>query len=182
MDGLSAVASIIAVIQLATSALKLCYSTQGRVADLKEIIYRLETLRNVLYRLNDLETRCPQGALPGLSDLYTGPLPSCERAFKEIHNRVQAALGASGVRGIGKRVTWPAEKKEIDRLLVRIEQDKMMFVLALSSDHAQQGIDIKCSLSAVEARITTDRLSTRHENVLRWLNNGLDPSKSQFNA
>ena len=150
MDGLSAVASIIAVTQLASTVLKLCYSMQERTSDLKEITHRLETLRNVLYRLNDLEIRCPQGSLSGLSEIYNGRLPSCERAIKEILSRLQAVLGASGIRGLGKRVTWPAEKKEIDRLLARIEQDKMMFVLALSSDHAQQGIDIKDALILVQ--------------------------------
>ena len=181
MDGLSGVASIIAVIQLVTSVLKFCYSVQERTSDIKETIYRLEILKNILYRLNDLETRCSPGTLPGLSELYTGPLPRCECAIKELESRLNTTLGVSGLRSLGKRVTWPAEKKEIEKLLARIEQDKMMFVLALSSDHAQQGIDIKDKLSAVDERIAAGHLSTRHQEVLRWLNNGLDPSGSHYN-
>ena len=178
MEALSSVASIIAVIWLATATLKLCYSLQGRTAEIKDTIYWLETLKTVLYRLNDLETRYAHGALPGLSDLYTGPLPSCECTIKELHSRLDAALKVSGVRGLGKRVTWPAEKKKIDRLLLKIEQDKMIFVLALSSDDARQGVDIKYALSAVDKRIAAGRLSSHHEEVIRWLNRGLDPSKS----
>ena len=63
-----------------------------------------------------------------------------------------------------------------------IEKDKMVFILALSSDHAQQGVDIKKALDMVDERIAAGHLSTRHENILRWLNDGLDPSKSHFNA
>ena len=111
MDGLSTVASIITVIQLASAVLKFCYSMKQRNADLKEIIYRLETLRNVFYRLNDLETRCPPGSLTGLSELCAGPLLNCERIIKELQSRLTIALGALGVRGLGKRVTWPVEKK-----------------------------------------------------------------------
>ena len=182
MEALGATASVIAILQITTAILKYCNSIKGRESGVKNIVQRLESLKNVLYRLNDVEARSPVGSLRGLSDLHAGPLPACLRDILELQDRLQRALGATGIRGVGKRISWPDEKKDIAKLLDSIDQTKMLFILALSSDHAQQGIDIKQSLSALDERIASGKVGARHEAILRWLNSGLDPSKNQTSA
>ena len=182
MEALGATASVIAILQITTAILKYLNSLKGREADIKDIILRLETLKDVLYRLNDLEARSPSGALPGLSELHAGPIPRCYGEIHGLQDRLQKALGATGIRGVGKKFSWPDEKKEILKSLDRIDQTKMAFILALSSDHAQQGIDIKQSINVLDSRIASGRISDRHESILRWLNSGLDPSKIQLGA
>jgi hypothetical protein len=135
-----------------------------------------------LYRLNDLETSFPTDEIPALTDLYSGALQKCKTDVEKLHNQLQKAVGATGLKRLGKQVFWPGTKKDIDKALARIEQNEMVFTLALSSDHARQGIKIKQTLNAIDQRLASGRVSDRHENILRWLNRGLDPFKNHYDA
>ena len=182
MDGLSAAASIVSIIQITGSALRFCNAVRRQPSDLNDIVEQLESLKTVLGRLNDLQIRSPSGSLPELSKLYSGPLPECQRDVQELYSRLQTSLGANGFRGLAKRMTWPKERKGIDHILANLEQSKVLFILALSTDHAQQGNDIKRTLRAMGHRGDSDKINNRHEAALRWLNTGLDPFQAQRKA
>lgn len=182
MDGLSAAASIAAIIQFTSSVLRFCYAVQRQSADLDDIVEQLESLKTVLDRLNDLEIRSSSGSIPELSSLHSGPIQKCQRDVQKLSSRLQKSIGANGIRGLAKRITWPKERKAIDRVLASIEQSKMHFVEALQIDLAQQSIDIKRTLRVIGQGVQSGKSSGRYEAALQWLNAGLDPFKTQCKA
>ena len=75
-----------------------------------------------------------QRSLTALATLSApnGPLEQLKSALQELASRLAPA---HGVRRVGKALSWPFSKSEINAILERIERQKSVFSLALENDH-----------------------------------------------
>jgi hypothetical protein len=135
MDGISAAASIIAVIQLTASVAETLKDYYEAVRDARRDIQRLyhsiNSLEVVLRAIQALDIRYEDFSKV-LKDV-NGPLQSTLYEMKSI----QKKLGPSTVFNTTaskffKSLTWPFQKGDVEKILVVIERNKSTLALAFS--------------------------------------------------
>ena len=135
MAELGAVASIIAVVQLAGVVTSLGYGYIGGVKraprDLQDLVDELSSLHKVLATLRDLVDE--EGQLAALEKLNEpgGPLAECSRVLAELKARLEPK---TGLKGAVNALRWPLEKQETMQYISRVERHKTLFVFALTAD------------------------------------------------
>jgi hypothetical protein len=140
MDGLSAVASVVAVIQISAQVFDLCRTYYLNVKDARRDIERLRnevnSLQDILVNVADL-ANAPQHrflqTLSLISQKY-GPLEQCRLELTALLSKLDPGEGASKVKLALRSLKWPLHSKEIDQFLLAIGRYKSRFVLALSTD------------------------------------------------
>jgi hypothetical protein len=141
MDGLSAIASVIAVVQISSKIFDLCWTYYLGAKDARENIRRLRdemtSLQDVLTNVAELAEAQGSAKLSILSLLNQsdGPLQRCERELVGLVAKLEPNRGENGMKRLGLRaLKWPFNSKEIDETIARIERLKSTFNLALASD------------------------------------------------
>jgi chromosome segregation ATPase len=137
-DPLSGAASAIAVIQISTKTLELCWKYISEVKDAKEDIERLrdelEALQNVIQKLQDLIERSTATQLPTVGSLQN-PLESCLSQLRILNKKLQPRAGQKTMRRLGLRtLKWPLMKKDVDKTIAVLQNHKATFNTALSLD------------------------------------------------
>lgn len=139
MDGLSAAASIIAIVQIAGSVASLGYSYVASVKrapkELRELLKELGSLSDVLDTLQDYVAANPQS--PALEKLSTpgGPLKGCATELNELHAKLSSIKLTQGASGAVERfIKWPFLEKEMAQFIEKIERHKNLFTFALTAD------------------------------------------------
>jgi hypothetical protein len=144
MDGISLAASIIAVIQIATAVTTQAYKygqcVKNAKEDIEKISGRLEDVSNTLNKLKDLADRATQSGKsldnwPTLVSLASngGPLTKCREAMTSTLNELAPVDGWAKQRL--ERGLWPLKKKKVQKCLDDIEDQKKVFIEALSVEH-----------------------------------------------
>jgi len=140
MDGISAAASIIAVIQISGQVINLCQTYYSEVRDAKMDIRRLSeeitSLQAVLTKVADL-ANAPNAAKLSALGLLNQPGGPAQQCLKEL-----IALAAKLNLGQGKEMKqfglralkWPFSSKDVDKFVTTIERHKTTFNLALAAD------------------------------------------------
>jgi hypothetical protein len=143
MDGLSAAASVIAVIQICGSVFDLCRTYYTGVKDARKDITRLRSeisrLEIALTSVADLADADDSGKLSVLQTLAKqgGALSQCENDLSALLSRLQGGHEKEEMKRFGWRsLTWPMKSKDVDKAIIDIERHKSLFYLALTADAA----------------------------------------------
>ena len=142
MDGLSAAASIIAVIQISTQIFGVCQkyymSVKGARKDIQLLRDEITSLQDVLMKVNDLTDQ--PGSVPlstlDLLNQTDGPLVKCRKDLSDLLANLDLEQGRDEMKRFGLRaLKWPFNSKEIGKVIAAIGRHKNTFVLALSADN-----------------------------------------------
>lgn len=143
MDGLSAAASVIAVIQISGQVFDLCRTYYSEVKDAKIDMQRLcdevTSLQNVLTNVS----RLTSDKLPILDFLNqpNGPVQQCLIELIALAAKLNPGQGRDKMRQFGLRaLKWPFSGKEVDKAITAIERHKATFNFALTVDQTYVGL------------------------------------------
>lgn len=142
MDGLSAAASVIAVIQISEDVVSLCSKYLKAVKNAKPDIERLQaelnnlkiTLRGAQHLLegpNGAKLQTSQALHDGL-DGCSSQLTSLEMKLKEklSHGKADKTIGRFGLRAL----KWPFESKDVNGMVQTLKQYQDTLSASLSID------------------------------------------------
>src|SRR4051812_11175285 len=124
MDGLSAAASVIAVIQISGGFFDLCrtYYLEARDArkDIKRLRDEVTTLQDVLTSVADL-AEAPGSAkllILGLLNQPDGPLQQCGTELEVLATKLEICQGKDKMKQFGLRaLKWPFSRKDTDKAI-----------------------------------------------------------------
>ena len=136
MDSLSAVASVIAVIQISAKLVALCESYISEAKEAKKDIRRFRnevtTIKDILIDLKDL-VDTPDGTKLPILDTS---LKQCQSTLEELVRKLEKAEGKDKkMKQFGLRaLKWPFNSNDVQKAIETIERYKNMFNLALTAD------------------------------------------------
>lgn len=142
MDGLSAAASVVAVIQISGHVFDLCRTYYSEVKEARKDIQRLRdevtSLQDVLTNVADLAD-APSPAHLSILNLLNqvdGPVQQCQAQLTELAAKLEPGQGKNKMKQFGLRaLKWPFSSKEVEKTVVTIGRHKATFGLALAADH-----------------------------------------------
>lgn len=141
MDGLSAAASVIAVVQVSAQVFDLCrtYYMEVKEArkDIKCLRDEVTSLQDVLTNVADLVEDPSSAKLSILSLLnqQDGPVQQCQRDLLGLVAKLEPGQGKNKMKQFGLRaLKWPFRSKDVEKLLMSIGRHKATFNLALTGD------------------------------------------------
>lgn len=140
MDGVSAAASIIAVIHISTHVYKHLeeYASEVKSAQTdiqslrKEVLALQEILKKVLELVNS--SHASKFSTLALLNQHDGPADLCARQLEGIRRKLDKNRGMSKVGW--RSLTWPFKSEEVSKTISALEGYKSDFVLALTADIA----------------------------------------------
>jgi len=142
MDGLSAAASVVAVIQISAQLFDLCRTYYLNVKDARKDIERLRneitSLQDILVNVVDLANTSQSTSLQTLKliDQDDGPLKQCHLELSSLLAKLEPENSTNKLRLVLRSLKWPLNSKEVDKALLAIGRYKSSFVLALTTDQA----------------------------------------------
>lgn len=184
MDGLSAAASVIAVIQIAQSigtALKDYYEgVRDARDDIKKLYNSVTSLQAILSSIYKTINRANGQFLLDIA-LLTNPSGPLRRAELELHKlQLELKILVKGQKSLDKAVRsliWPFKKKDIEKAVGTIERCKSSLTLELQVEHlylAAEHFDIS---EDIRTEIRDARSDQTRLLVINWLSRGVpDPS------
>ena len=137
MDGISSAASVIAVIQLTGSIVKICGGYIQEVKDARDDIITLQRtvagLEGVLQKFKELQG--PHGTkLPTTSSLANN-ISDCLSHLEALEKKIYPGRGKRTMKRFGFRaLKWPLKRTEADRIIQDLERYKSSFTLSLQVD------------------------------------------------
>jgi hypothetical protein len=139
MDPLSITGTLIAVVQITTSVISICYDYRSGVAsasrDVVQITESLNSLKEVLESLLRLIETTKAGELLTVELLARdgGTLQSCQAELERLRGKLEPE---KGWRKLRNSLVWPLKEGEMRRALEALERWKSTMQLALSADQA----------------------------------------------
>jgi hypothetical protein len=143
MDGVSAAASVIAVIQIAQQIFTICHTYYLEARDARRDIQLLSdevaSLKDVLTNLKDLGDTSTSAELSSLKLLNqpNGPLDCCRTELEALIAKLEPGtrMGDIKMKQFGlKALKWPFSSRDVHKVIAVIERNKTFFNLAISSD------------------------------------------------
>lgn len=138
MDGVSAAASVVALIQISAKVASLCAEYYSHVKSAKKDIDRfhleVEALIKVLQNLQELAQK------PGAEKLFTSnklneSIQSCFSELTHFKERLEPGKGRKAMSRYGIRaLKWPFKSKELEKAIGVLERYKSTFSTALNID------------------------------------------------
>lgn len=185
MDGISAAASVMAVLQISESVISACYqyykTARGARKDILEVISMVKDLKGTLdtiHFLLDDDDDAEDPRLPLLNSLDRS-FTACQEAIRDIANQLGIDLATDSAENIKinfrKKATWPWKEKEVVKILQSLEKYNTIFILALSGETLKVVCAIQEGVKDVTESIKKMTISERHKSILNWLN-VTDPS------
>ncbi|KAI9878142.1 MAG: hypothetical protein M1830_001788 [Pleopsidium flavum] len=180
MDPLSVTASIFTILELSEAVLSICYkfrkSVKGASGEAAKITKDLKALQDILEQLLELaeiEEKTGTCRLSSLSSLTksNGPLARC---LHELESLEQKLKPATGLKQVGKALSWPFKEGEVRKALEGLESIKASLQLALITDNTQ-------AVFRVEKSVEELRLDSERKELVEWLQ-PVDPSTNHNNA
>lgn len=147
-DPLSTLASLIAIVQLSSKIVSVCYeyrSTAKKASkQQKQLTDEVKSLRDALeglISLADREDSSGAACLPMLDALSreNGPF---EEVKWELQSLEAKLLPASGWKAVSNVLKWPLAEPEVTKSLARLNRLKTAVLLALTTD--QTYVDLCC--------------------------------------
>jgi len=141
MDGVSAAASVVAIIQISGQVFALCQGYYSEVKNARKDISRLRdevtSLQDVLTNVRDLADAPGSSKLSNL-DLLNQPdglIQQCATELEGLAAKLNTGQGRDHMRQFGLRaLKWPFSGKDVDKAISVIRGQKEMFNLALTAD------------------------------------------------
>jgi hypothetical protein len=144
MDGISAAASIITLVQISAQIINLCRTYYSQVRDASTDIQRLReeitSLQNVLTKVADLANAPDSAELStlGLLNQPDGPAQQCLTELIALAAKLNPGQGKDTMKQFGLRaLKWPFSSKEVGRAVTAIGRHRATFNLALAADQMQ---------------------------------------------
>ncbi|KUJ23943.1 uncharacterized protein LY89DRAFT_662723 [Mollisia scopiformis] len=143
MDGLSAAASIIAVIQIAQivgSELKDYYEgvRQAR-EEIQKLYNTIKNLEVILERLQEL-FQLPSSHLSVVDPVFVdqaGPLKQCQEELSKLEAALEISTHRGRIRKSVQSLKWPFEKKDVEKRVVVLERHKSSLALCIGVENLQ---------------------------------------------
>lgn len=136
MDGLSAAASVLAVIEISVKLGALCRDYYLKVKEARKDIQRfcneVTILEKILIDLQDL-VDTPDGSKLLILDTS---LKQCQSTLEELVRKLEKAAGKDKMmKQFGREaLKWPFNSNDVQKAIETIERHKNMFNLALTAD------------------------------------------------
>lgn len=148
MDGLSAAASIIAVIQLSSSVVGYINAATGAKEERLRLREGVQSCDNILQQLKDnadgLEAGKEWSKTIEALEAPGAPLGRLWTLLNAVETKLQPK---NGVQNTCTALKWPWKCKEVDKIIAAIEREKTLLSLALSNRCGQLTQDIKKSVT-----------------------------------
>ena len=183
MDPVTAVGFVAAVVQLIDvtseaisyiNEVKDAHKERAKLA--REGTYLLMLFTDLRYQVEDTGSTDPW--FDGLLGAQGGPLEDFKSAMEDFSEKLKPA---TGLKKIDRTLRWPFEKKEIDRILSKIERLKTLISYALQKDHFKLSRAIKEEVGDVTKGLETMRINHHAEKIRGWLS-APDPSSNHNSA
>jgi len=143
MDPLSAIASAIAVVQLADKVISLCKSyitgVHDAPVDLRKILIEVSSMKCVL-EVIELLGHAKDGTSSPFLETLGGPLNECNEALKSLESMLSPQFESPSEGRRQKivlslvRLAWPLKKEKAQRLLDEIARHKSTISLSLTTE------------------------------------------------
>ncbi|KAH2487262.1 hypothetical protein KXV73_009263 [Aspergillus fumigatus] len=162
MDAVSSVASIIAVIQLTGSIVKLCGGYIRAVKDAREEILDLQRaitgLQGTIQNLQKFLQSNNGKVLPTSSRLVTN-ITDCLSDLQALKARLDAGNGKRLMRKVGLRaLKWPLKRTEVEVVVKNLERYKTAFLLSLQVDQTSLVADMVRNTDHIDQHIVLGKL------------------------
>ncbi|KAJ5211729.1 NACHT and WD40 domain protein [Penicillium cinerascens] len=162
MDGISAAASVIAVIQLTGSIVKICGGYIKEVKDAPKDVVSLqkevEDLREILEKLSGLIHGTHGTKLSTSRALVDGTI-NCLALLQDLEGKIDPGRGKKAMSKVGLRaLKWPLKRTEVERIMKDIDRYKTTFSLSLQIDQATTFNDITQTADRIERNLHLDQL------------------------
>ncbi|KAJ5992489.1 hypothetical protein N7451_008213 [Penicillium sp. IBT 35674x] len=162
MDALSSATSVIAVIQLTGSLVKLCGGYIREVKDARDEIFALQQaitgLQGTLQDLLSLLQSNNGIALPTSSRLAT-KITDCLSNLQGLEASLDPGKGKKLMRRIGVRaLKWPLKRMEVQGAIQNLERYKSSFLLSLQVDHTSLIVSVAQNADRVNQNIDLAKL------------------------
>ena len=138
MDVFSAAASVLTVIEVSVKVASLCYrysiAVKDAEKDIQSLQKKVEDIKDVLQELKRLLLGPDKTRLSATAKLaaslkeYLGRLQELETQLKP--RKTHKAMSRLGVRAL----TWPFKSKEVERIVISLEEYERIFTLSLQVD------------------------------------------------
>ena len=136
MDGLSAAASIVAVLQLTGEVIGYLNDVKNAPKECEQCTIEISSLQSLLislrYRLQQGQAGDPWFTAVRALNNENGPLDQFKQALEQLLSRVEIQDGAQELM---RRLLWKFKKEEVASILARMERLKSLVSLALENDH-----------------------------------------------
>ncbi|KAJ5141799.1 NACHT and WD40 domain protein [Penicillium atrosanguineum] len=162
MDGISAAASVIAVIQLTGSIVKICGGYIKEVKDARKDVVSLqkevEDLRETLEKLSGLFQGTHGMKLSTSQSLVDGTI-NCLSVLQDLEGKIDPGRGKKAMSKVGLRaLKWPLKRTEVERIMKDLDRYKTTFSLSLLVDQATTVNDITQTADRIERSLHLDQL------------------------
>ncbi|KAK0739040.1 hypothetical protein B0T21DRAFT_307466 [Apiosordaria backusii] len=170
MDGVSAAASIIAVIDLSAKVACLCVQYYSDVknakSDIKRLQGELQGLEKTLQGAREL-LESPNGKSLKTSQGLVDGLANCSSQLKQLQLRLEKKLhhgpAHKTMRRLGLRaLKWPFKSKEIDTIIKNLERYRDTLSAGLTVDQATQVLNIAQTFVLSKLPIANDAAFDSH--------------------
>ncbi|RYP03189.1 hypothetical protein DL765_010574 [Monosporascus sp. GIB2] len=170
MEGLGAVASVIAVIQLSAKVASLCAEYCSAVKNAKSDIERLQGelgyLKTTLEGARQL-LESPSGERLRTSQHLRDNLGGCSSRLTELETKLEKTLNAGGMQRAMRRfrlrtLEWPFQSKDIDGIIGTLERYRDTLSATLQIDQAARILDISQKFVLSELPIAKDASFDSH--------------------
>jgi hypothetical protein len=136
MDGLSAVASVIAVLQLTVAVIGYLNDVKNAPKECQQCTIEASNLRSLLinlrYRLEQGQAGDPWFVAIRALNIENGPFDQYKQALEQLLSMVEIQ---DGVQKFKRRLLWKFRKEEVASILARMERLKSLVNIALEDDH-----------------------------------------------
>ena len=138
MDGVSAAASVLALVETSVKVTSLCAEYYSQVKNAKKDADRLcREVQAFIRVLQDLEklARSPGGTKLSTSKSLDKDIQQCSTHLGHLQKKLEPGKGRKTMSRHGIRaLKWPFESKELEKDLAVLERYKTTFTAALSAD------------------------------------------------
>jgi hypothetical protein len=138
MDGLSAAASVTAIVDISAKIASLCFQYSVAVKDAKKDIDRLQrTVTDVKNVLEEVKYLLDRQDKPRLSTTHklSDSLEQCHQQLQGLKAQLEPGNTHKAMRRLGVRaLKWPFTNKQVEKMVVSLEKYQQTFSLALQVD------------------------------------------------
>lgn len=175
MDPLSITGTLIAVLQITSAVITICYDyrqgSKNASRDVIQISDELSSLKDVLDALLRLVEKSEAGDASDLSTFELlarpgGPLLSCQTELERLKTKLEPEKGWRKVR---QSLVWPLKEGEMKKALGSLERLKSTMSLALSTDHATLALAIRDDVEDLTQLFQRHSTDLKRQDIHKWL-------------
>ncbi|KAJ5993065.1 hypothetical protein N7451_008789 [Penicillium sp. IBT 35674x] len=169
MDALSSAASVIAIIQLTGSLVKLCGGYIQEVKDARDEISTVQQaiagLQGTLQALHNFLQRNDGKALPTSLRLVS-KVTHCLSDLRSLEARLAPGKGKKLMRKVGFRaLKWPLKRAEVEGIIQNLERYKSSFILSLQVDQTSLMVGVAQNTDRINQNMDLGKLEGAMEAV-----------------